>query len=442
MRVPGKALPSLDRASPYPYLARLVLASALLFLAACSALPTPAGTVTPPASPTPNATLPSTPGVTPTTAGPPTLEIWLPPQFAPIPGSAAGDILQARLDEFSAQGQGVRVQVRVKPADGPGGLLDMLTTASAAAPLALPDLVALPRPMLEAAALKGLLHPYTDLLTNPDDPDWYDYAGQLARLQDSQFGLPFAGDALILVYRQETVPEPPTALSPLPQIQGALAFPAADPQALYTLALYQAAGGAILDSEGRPFLDKVTLTRVLAFYHEAALSELTPFWLTQFQSDDQSWDALKKGQSEMVITWASRFLQEQPAGYAAAALPTLDGSGFTLATGWVWAIASPLPERQKLAAHLADFLSESHFLASWTHAAGYMPPRPSALETWGQASLRLFVGDVSESAHLYPSADVLPSLALPLTEATIEMLKQQDDPATAAEKAVNSLLNP
>jgi ABC-type glycerol-3-phosphate transport system substrate-binding protein len=180
----------------------------------------------------------------------------------------------------------------------------------------------------------------------------------------------------------------------------------------------------------------------LEFYHEAALSELTPFWLTQFQSDDQSWDAFKKGQSEMVVTWASRFLQEQPAGYAAAPLPTLDGAGFTLATGWVWAIASPLPERQKLAAQLAEFLSESHFLASWTHATGYMPPRPSALETWGEVRLRLFAGDVSKSAHLYPSADVLPSLASPLTEATIEMLKQQGDPAAAAEKAVNSLLSP
>ncbi len=427
---------------PYKALASLVMASFVLFLAACNGIPIPVGTVTPAASATPNATLPSTPGVTPTPTGPPTLEVWLPPQFAPISGSAAGEILQARLDEFTAQGQGVRIQVRVKPVDGPGGLLDMLTTASAAAPLALPDLVALPRPLLEAAALKGLLHPYTDLIANPDDPDWYDYTGQLARLQDSQFGLPFAGDALILVYRLETVPEPPTALSPLPQIQGALAFPAADPQALYTLALYQAAGGDILDKEGRPFLDKGPLTRVLAFYHEAAISELTPFWLTQFQSDDQSWDAFKKGQSEMAITWASRFLQEQPAGYAASPLPTLNGADFTLATGWVWAIASPLPERQMLAAQLAEFLSESHFLASWTHATGYMPPRPSALETWGEVGLRRLVGDVSKSAHLYPSADVLPSLAPPLTEATIEMLKQQADPATAAEKAVNSLLSP
>jgi ABC-type glycerol-3-phosphate transport system substrate-binding protein len=368
--------------------------------------------------------------------------IWLPPQFATTSGSAAGEILQSRLDEFSAEQSGIRIQVHVKPVDGPGGLLDTLTTASAAAPLALPDLIALPRPMLETAALKGLLHPFNDLIADPDDPDWYEYAGQLARLQDSLFGLPFAGDALILVYRREAIPEPPEALSPLPQVQGVLAFPAADPQALYTLTLYQAAGGAILDGDGRPFLNKEILAQVLAFYQQAAISELTPFWLTQFQNDDQAWDAFQKGQSEMVVTWSSRFLQEGSSGYTAAPLPTLNGADYTLATGWVWAIASPLPERQELAAHLAEFLSESDFLVHWSRATGYLPPRPSALEGWGDARLRLLVGDVSKSAHLYPPADVLPSLAQPLSEATIAMLKQQEDPSTAAEKAVDSLLNP
>ena len=435
MRFLRNVLLGLSRASP-------VLATIALILASCSEPAIPPGTVTPPARATPTSTLLSITRATPTPVGSPALVIWLPPQFASTSGSATGDMLQARLDEFSSEQSGVRIQVRVKPVDGPGGLLDMLTTASAAAPLDLPDLVALPRPMLETAALKGLLHPFNNLIANPDDPDWYDYAGQLARLQDSLFGLPFAGDALILVYRREKVPNPPVALNPLPQVQGTLAFPAGDPQALYTLALYMAAGGAILDSEGRPLLEKEPLTQVLAFYHQAAISELTPFWLTQFQSDDQSWEAYQKGQADMVITWASHFLQEQPADSAAASLPTLNGSDFTLASGWVWALASPLPERQKPAAQLAEYLSESSFLAQWTHATGYMPPRPSALETWGEAGLRPIVGDVSKSAHLYPSTDVLPSLAPPLSEATIQMLKQQGDPATAAEKAVNGLLNP
>ncbi len=109
-------------------------------------------------------------------------------------------LLQARLDEFQRRNPRVSIETRVKAVSGPGGLLDSLTTASAAAPQALPDLVALPRDLLETAALKGLLLPLDNLTTALDDPDWYAYAASLARLQKNIYGLPFAGDALVLGY--------------------------------------------------------------------------------------------------------------------------------------------------------------------------------------------------------------------------------------------------
>jgi ABC-type glycerol-3-phosphate transport system substrate-binding protein len=326
--------------------------------------------------------------------------------------------------------------------DGAGGLLDTLTTASAAAPLALPDLVALPRPVLETAALKGLLHPYDDFIDPPDDTDWFDYASRLERLQDSQFGLAFAGDALVLVYRTESVPEPPTDLASLLQAAGPLAFPAADPQALFTLALYQSAGGIILDDVGRPVLEKDALERIFSLYHQAAQLELFPFWLTQFQSDAQAWQAFLDGQASMVITWASRYLQTLPTGSAAAPIPTALGEDFTLGTGWVWALSGAHPDRQRAAAQLAAFLSEAAFLGEWTQATGYLPPRPSALTIWEDAEQEALIRRVSLSTHLYPSADVLPALATPLVEGTTNMLKLQGDPSSAAQAAVDSLLKP
>ena len=104
----------------------------------------------------------------------------MPPEFDPASSKPAGKILQSRLGEFTNRRPGVRIEVRVKETSGTGGLLDSLTTASAAAPQALPDLVALPRPELETAALKGLLHPFRDLSTPIEDPDWFEYARQLA----------------------------------------------------------------------------------------------------------------------------------------------------------------------------------------------------------------------------------------------------------------------
>ncbi len=417
-----------------------VLLVCLLLLAGCTA--PGAVTSTPAASPT--ATLIPAPveDATPTPVGPVTLRIWVPPQFDPDSGTPAGELLRRRLEEYHARRPDINIQVRLKAADGPGGLLDSLTTASTAAPLALPDLVALPRPLLETAALKGLLHPFDDLVSKSEDPDWFPYALQLARVQDSVFGLPFAGDALIIIHRSPQIEAMPGALAEIQTLSGPLAFPAADPQALFTLALYQAAGGLILDGEGRPYLDQDVLAQVLAFYQQAAASDLAPVWLTQIQTDQQAWDAFLESQAPLLITWASRYLSEMPAGSGVAPLPTLDGAPFTLANGWVWALASPNPQHQRMSAELAEYLTESDFLAAWTAEAGYLPPRPSSLEAWANSPGKVLAGQVAGAARLIPSTDVLASLALPLQQATMQVLKQQTDAATAARQAAEALSGP
>jgi ABC-type glycerol-3-phosphate transport system substrate-binding protein len=363
----------------------------------------------------------------------------LPPQFDLDGGSPSGDLLRARLDEFAARRPGVRLEVRVKAVDGPGGLLDSLTTASAAAPLALPDLIALPRQTLEAAALKGLLRPSEKFTEMIEDPDWYDYSRQLARLQNSTFGLPFAGDALLMVYRPAAIGEPPSDLAAALQTSSTLAFPASDPQALFTLALYQSAGGEVLDDQGRPYLDAGKLAQVLAFYQEAENSHLIPYWLTQYQTDAQAWEAFVNRQAGMVITWSSRYLNNLIADTAAAPIPTTSGEPLTLASGWVWSLAGSNPERQALAVELAEFLSESRFLARWTATAGFLPTRPSILAAWQDPPLRSLVEEIVLSAQLYPPADVHASLSPSLEQATIDVLKEQVDPQRAAEDAVDSL---
>lgn len=381
----------------------------------------------------------SSQNVTATPPGPVTLQIWVPPQFDPQADTPVGALLQSRLDEFSSRRPDVHVVVRVKAVDGPGGLLDSLTTASAAAPLALPDLVALPRTVQETAALKGLLHPFDGLTTVMEDSDWYGYARQLAQLQNSIFGLPFAGDALVMVYRPNTIGEPPGDWASALKGKGPLAFPAADPQALFTLALYQSSGGNVRDDQGRPILDAETLGRVLSFYKDAETAGVMPFWLTQYQTDDQVWEAFTEKRANMAVTWTSRYMANMLADTALAPVPTKDGSEYTLATGWVWALASPQPEKQALGAQLAEFLTESDFLSKWTLAAGYLPTRPSSLLAWPDTSLQSLMSKVILSAQIYPSGDVLTALGPLLEQATVQVLKEQTDPATAAQDAVNGL---
>jgi maltose-binding protein MalE len=164
---------------------------------------------------------------------------------------------------------GIEVEVRVKALSGTGGLLDSLVTTSAAAPQAMPDVVALSRVDLEAAALKGLLHTYSGPTDIQDGPDWYDYARQLAQIQNSVYGLPFAGDVGLLVYRPESIPVPPTDWSALLQNQAPFIFAAGDSDSIFTLTLYQARTGAIQDSQGQPYLEAAQLEEVLNFYAEA-----------------------------------------------------------------------------------------------------------------------------------------------------------------------------
>lgn len=436
----------------------------LVLLAGCANLPLPFGTQSPPAitpgtpglpdsSGTPAVTEPSAsteePPVasgTPAGEGTPTgsivLHLWLPPNFDPEAGTPAADLLKARLEEFSRRRPGIRIDVRIKALDGTGGLLNSLTTASAAAPLALPDLVVLPRPTLETAALKGLLHPFDGLTNILDNPDWYDFARQLAHLQNSTFGLPLAGDALVLIYRPTVLETPPADWETTLTLEHPLAFSAADPQALFTLGLYQSANGVLVDEQGRPTLENDPLTNVLAFYQQAEQNGVMPYWITQYQTDDQAWQAFENEETDLVITWISRYLSNMQADIAIAPLPTQTGEPYTLGNGWVLALSTPHADRQALGAELAEYLTDSEFLSQWSEASGIIPPQPSALSNWSDNSLQTLVNRIATSARLIPSTDLLTSLGPPLQQSTVAVLKEQSDPQMAAQAAIDSLSNP
>ena len=369
----------------------------------------------------------------------------MPPEFDPAVNSPSNQLLKARLEQFEAQNPGITLDVRVKALDGTGGLLDALASTSAAAPLALPDLVLLPRTLLESAALKGLLHPYDDLSGVMDDPGWFDYAQQLAHLKDSTYGIPFAGDAMLMAYDPSRIKNPPNSLEEAISLGEVLLFPATDPQALYTVGTYLATEARLQDTEGRPSMDPDGLGKILDIYQRASQVGVMPYWLTQYSNDAQSWEAFMGGQSPMAITWASTYLKgkpDVPAGMLVAPVPTSDGPPFTLATGWSWALAGQDPERHTLSAQLAEFLVEKQFLSAWTHAAGYLPTRVDALRGWQEADLRQVLEQISYSAQLMPAADILSSMGPPVEQAVVDVLKAQNDPQSAAQAAADRINQP
>jgi ABC-type glycerol-3-phosphate transport system substrate-binding protein len=419
-----------------------------LLLSACESLPFDIPWLS---DATPTATLPpgDTGDLTPTPATTTTVEatpepvtsltLWVPPEMDPALETDASLLFANQLQLFSDLHDGLEINVRVKAASGPGGLLDALTAASAAAPDALPDLIALSRPDLETAALKSLIYPLERLTEIPDDADWYGFTREMALLQGSTFGLPFAADALVLVYRPMTIPEIPGTWESLIAGNTPLAFPADSDQALFTLALYQAEGGAIQDNQRRPVLEVDPLSEVYRLYQEGVETGTIPSWLNQYQTAGQVWSAFREGQINLVITWLSNYLKELPADSSMTPLLPMSAGAVSLGTGMSWAVAAPEEHRHPIAVELAEFLIQPDFLAKWTVTVGYLPPRPSALEGWEDQGLRTTTSQVALMTQLRPSNDLIASLGPILREGTRQILQNLVDPVQAAQVAVESL---
>ena len=384
-----------------------------------------------------------TPGISPTPEATPEpitqLTLWVPPEMDPTLDTAASQLLASQLQYFSDLHDGLEISVRVKAASGPGGLLDALTATSSAAPDALPDLIALSRPDLEAAALKNLIFPLDGLTEIPDDPDWFSFTRAMALLQGSTFGLPFAGDSLILVYRPASFTNLPDTWDDIVSGDSVLGFAAESDQALFQLALYQSEGGSIQDTQRRPVLEVDPLSEVFQWMQEGVQSGVLPDWLKEFQTPDQVWTAYREGQVNLAVTWFSNYLKELPADSVVLSQLPMSAGAVTYGTGRSWTVATSDINRQILAVELAEYLVQPDFLAEWSIASGVIPSRPSALEGWQNQSLRSSVNRIAMMAQLRPSNDLLASLGPILRDGTRQMLQSLSDPVQAAQVAVESL---
>lgn len=418
----------------------------LLLATGCSALPflnpQTAFPTKPASSPTVEAVESPEVYSTPTSPESQVLVIWVPPQFDANKPGASGRLLRERLDAFAAAHPGVTVEVRVKQLRGPGSLLESLAATSAAAPLRLPSLIALPRQDLEVAALKGLIFPVDGVTTVLQEEDWYPYARQSASVQNSNFGLPFAGDALLLMQRPAKTGGAIQSWYSISSTGLPLAFPAADPQALLTLNLYLSVGGKIQDEEGRPMLEQKPLIRVLEMLAAGAGSGVYPYWLMQYQTYEQVKDTYREQRVPWAVAWSADFFANPSFDTSPAPLPRLGETEINLANAWIWCIPEPEPERHILSGQLADFLVDSEFMGAWTAATGYLPTRPNALQAWPNQSFRETAGQIADFAISLPSYDLMGSLGPVLEEATTTVLKLQTTPAQAAANAIKQLQLP
>ncbi len=368
------------------------------------------------------------------------LTIWVPPQFDPQGPTSSGELFQARMDEYLSEHPSLTIDVRVKDLSGPGGILDTLRTARDAAPLVLPDVIALPRSLMETAAGEDLIAPFGEYAGQFEGKDWYSFADQLARIDEEVYGIPFAADILIFAYKTDSLESSPGSWEELLSNPKPMAFPASDPQAFVTFAFYKSAGGNIASLNQSYVIDRSPMMEVLSFYQEARQVEVMPYWITQFETDEQAWNAYTERQATQVVTWISNYLQTEPTNTSLGALPTSEGRAFSYATGWVWSIVNKGPDQLNLSTEFIDYLTEDRYLAEWNAEAGFVPPLSSSLALWLTEDMeRTLFERILPATTLIPSEKIQEQVGPILQEAVILVLKGQLDPEEAVSQIQEAL---
>ena len=357
-------------------------------------------------------------------AEPRILRLWLPPQFNPNTNNPAAELLKERLNNFEAAHPGLQIDVRIKSELGDASLLNSLSVTSMAAPGALPDLVALPRHDMESAAQKGLLEPLEDLSRTLQNTEWYPYALELAEIDGTPYGIPFAGDALVIAYRPELVWI--KSWDDILLSDSQLLFSGADPQAEVASSLYASLGGELIDAQGNPSLDQELLADVLELIARGRGATLFPEAVENISSDDQVLQEYRARRAEMAIFHFSKYRDAQD-GLLQPLMSQGEEAYFTFATGWMWSLTSQTGENQQLSIELAEFLTEDEFLAPWTEETGYLPTHVFT----ENGEIDEAVTAVIEASHPAPSADTMLVLGPALRDALIRVLNGEQPEAVA-----------
>ncbi|MBC7224077.1 MAG: extracellular solute-binding protein, partial [Anaerolineae bacterium] len=373
-----------------------------------------------------------------------TLTIWWPDALLPE-GSEARAILESQLQAFEEANPHISIVLRVKQAQGKGGLLDLLEKAYPVAPSILPDLVVLNAEELGEAVRAGVLQPLDPFLPQPLLDDMYPFALNVGRFGDRLMALQFAADVEHLAYDSTKVPTPPVTWSDVLSSTVRYIFPAGGRQGRVNdafLIQYLALGGRLVAENGQPALDTALLTKALDFYARGLESKVIRSGVLELETLDACWERLVAGGPGMANVAASRYWRERDdhPNIRFAPLPTWNGSVTTMSRGWVIGLVAQDQPHQEAAVQLLAWLLDPPRNAAWNVSAGYLPTRRGAITLLDQADPYVpFLHWQLESAHHHPTAASYDDIAQALQAAVREVLSGTATPEESAQRTLKAL---
>ena len=399
-------------------------------------------------SPPPDATTaPATPAASPTVEVQPTiitLRIWLPEPLDPYNRAQSRGYLLRQLASFGTAYPDLSVEVVVKSVHGRGGMLDFLRTAPNVAPSVMPDLMVINADDLREAAEAHLIQPLDGLLPPSVANDRYTFATEMGRVGDQTMGYILGVQAQHQAYRADGFDLAPLSWTDVISGSGPFVFPAAGRDGGIddaTLIQYLGAGGAVIDSEGNPSIDREPMVQVFSFYSRCVdTGVISPTVVLSLTDSGQAWEAFKASGSGLTLVDAGDYRRGADETTAAAPAPSRYSEPLSVARGWVITMVSNDPSRQALAMLLFDWLIGSEQNAAWTRAEGYLPGTRSAVMFWdAPEGERIMLGQLLEETVPAPPRDVMAHVGPGMQAGLEALLNGQASPSRAASIAIDFL---
>jgi ABC-type glycerol-3-phosphate transport system substrate-binding protein len=339
----------------------------------------------------------------------------------------------------------VSIRVWPKKDHGPGGLLDLLRTASPVAPGALPDVIGLDDADLALAAREGLIQPVDDLLAAQTEADLFDFARRTARIDGKRMGMPWVADfdhTALSLSRFKVFPATWTDL-----ISDSISFPfaiASGPDVSdAVLADYESLGGTIISEDSQPTLSIDPLTKLLIQYRDGRAAGVISAASADWTDAEAAWAVFRASPSAITAVRASDFLsvRAQEIDLDFARMPVIEGSPAPpIGRSWSLALVARDPRRQALAAGLIAHLTRPDNAVAWTQARRVLPASAGALQMW--ASLNGYtaftLGELKRAVPP-PSPAALDAVSPAFLTAVRDVLAGRATPQQAAAAAVRAV---
>jgi multiple sugar transport system substrate-binding protein len=372
---------------------------------------------------------------------PQTFSVWISDQIGPLAQGLPADVLTQQFVAFEATHPGLTIEVAIKGTEGVGGIENLLTTASAAAPSVLPDLVALSTDRLVKVARQGLTVPLEELIAPEIQDDLYGLAHKATTVDGQWMGVQFQAKGLEhAIYNPNKIAAAPLTWADVFSSGATYVFPAAGQDGLVNdafLIQYLSTGEALVDDGGRPALDRDALAQVLGFYRQGIERGAILTDVIEYATIEQIWPRFL--QAEVVLSNISSDLYLSVKTGQATAVPTRDGQAVILSRGHAWAITARDPDRQRLAAELVEWLLDPINMAAWSQSAGTLPTRRAALLERSRDPYVTFMYSQLETALPFPTSETHLRIYRAMQQAVTAVLREGVSPDVAADGVLQAV---